>query len=193
MAGGTFPCVREAGGLRLRLQNACGVNKAVLFACVLSLTACGGEGGGGGGTARGFEVFNPSAPGPEFVRATTNSEQEALLLEWWNALIAPICWDSSFVGDPTIGGTPASVSQYQFHSNYQFRHVGFSIYFGDIFFHDIGHYQGYTTAIVETWTGDIEAIAVIDGATFVHVLKNPSGVPFYVAYGSVGAGGGACL
>jgi hypothetical protein len=192
LAGRIFPHARATGDLRRSFRNACGVNQAILFACFLSLTACGG-GSGSGGNGGGFEVFNPSAPGSDFVRATTTSEQDALLLEWWNVLIAPICWDSSFVGDPTIGGTPASVSQYQFHSNYQYRHVGFSTFFGAIFFHDIGRYQGYTTAIVETWTGDVEAIAVIDGNTIVHVLKNPSGVPFYVAYGTVGAGGGACL
>jgi hypothetical protein len=91
------------------------------------------------------------------------------------------------VGDSTIAGTPASVDQFNFHSNYQYRHVAFSTTFGTLKLYEIGKYQGHTTTIVGI-DGGVQAIAVLNANTIAYVSKNPAGVPFLLYFGATNQG-----
>ena len=56
-----------------------------------------------------------------FIPVADPDEKNALIQEMWQTLTAPECWDSSFVGDPTAGGTPTAVAQFSFFDPYQYR------------------------------------------------------------------------
>jgi hypothetical protein len=114
----------------------------------------GGGGGGGGGRQIDLSGFDPRNPGPGYVAVDDTAAQDALIQEMWRVLTAPSCWDAS------VAGPVANVTQFQFHGQFEYRHYGFSIYFGAIQAYGVGRYQGYPTAIVSTWTGDVEAIVI---------------------------------
>ena len=164
------------------------LKRLLLLGLAITLCACGG---GGGGDDSGSEnnssaltVFNPNNPGTAFQPQRDATLQQDQANRMWNILSSPSCWDSTFVGDPTIGGTPAGVAQFSFFNNDQYRYVGeLDTYFGTIFLHDIGTYEDHDTVILETWTGSVEAIVILSDTQFAHVLTNPSGTPFYTSYG----------
>lgn len=118
-----------------------------------------------------------------FVPVTDPDEKEALTQEMWQTLAVPECWDASFVGDPTAGGTPAAVAQFSFLDPFQYRYVSSTdVFFGGISLFDIGYYYGYPAAIVSTWTGETEGMVILEASEFVHVLTNPEGALFTVTY-----------
>jgi hypothetical protein len=165
----------------------------VVVAC---LAACANEPAGPGGAAanvnnpqqagnNGVTAFLPANPGPGFVRASTTAEQNALIQDMWTALTRPACWDaSSFL---PVG----HVSQFQFFNQNEFRHYGFTINFGTVFLHDIGHYQGKETAIVETWTGEVEALVIVNRSTIAHIFPHIDGKSITVL--QYAASNGPCL
>lgn len=155
---------------------------------LLSLISCDGNSGNFSAAANQVYAFNPAQPETAFTAIADPSAATGTQNRMWEILTAPLCWDASFVGDPTIAGSPASVSQFQFFNPGNYRHVGFSIFSGQIVLHAIGYHNGYDTVIVETWTGDIEALVIVNNMTLVHILKNPSGVPFTTTYGAVQQG-----
>ena len=118
-----------------------------------------------------------------FTPVTDPDGKEALIQEMWQTLTVPECWDASFVGDPTAGGTPAAVAQISFFNPFQYRYVSSTdVFFGGISLFDIGYYYGYPAAIVSTWTGEQEGIVILEASEFVHVLTNPEGALFTVTY-----------
>jgi len=153
----------------------------------LALAACSGD--GGTGPAGGVNLsFLPSNPGSAFVPAATASEQQQLAADIWAVLSAPACWDASAIiqAAQPVG----SVAQYQFYSGNQYRHYGFSVWTGAVLLHQVGHYQGYATAIVETWTGEVEAFVVISSQEIAHVYPHINGSIIVLRYGP---SGGPCL
>ena len=137
---------------------------------------------GCGGDAAEDILFDPQQPG-EFRALTDQSEQQTLIDDMWQILSAPGCWDASFVGDPTAAGSPAGVAQLSFNGNYQYRYAGsFDTYFGTILLFDVGYYEGYPAAIVETWTGGVEGLVIVNDESFAHVLVSPGGSPYTMTY-----------
>lgn len=159
----------------------------ILACAVLALAGCTGGDNGSGQGRTNLPVLNPTNPDNAFVKVETQAKRQQLLDEMWTALTAPPCWDASFVGDPTIGGTPASVDQFSFYGNYEYRHVGFSTTFGPLYLYDIGKYYDYTTAILDIG-GYVDAFSIIDGNTIAYFTQNPSGVPFVIYYGAADQG-----
>lgn len=133
-------------------------------------------------------IFDPNQPGASFQPLTDEGARETQLLDMWRVLTAQNCWDASFVGDPTIVGSPAAVAQLGFNGNFEYRYVSTTdIYFGAIRFFDIGQYDGHPTLILETWTGGTEGLVISDDDRFAHVLTNPEGFPFAMYYRPVGS------
>lgn len=155
----------------------------ILFVLLIAACSDSSDNGGGGQNIPVLDTANPV----NFVAATSNEEYTQLADEMWSLLSSATCWDASFVGDPTIGGTPASVDQFQFYGGNQYRHVAFSTTAGLVFLYDIGKYYGYTTAIVDIG-GYVDAIAIVDNSTIAYFTKNPSGVPFVIYYGASNQG-----
>lgn len=161
------------------------LGRAILYFILVSILIACSDGNDPAATAgSGVAAFNPAQPGADFTPIADQTAATNTINRMWQQLTSPVCWDASFVGNPTAAGTPAGVSQYQFYGQNQYRHVGFSTQAGNLFLHAVGYHNGYDTAIVETWTGDIEALVLVNDTTLVHVLKNPSGVPFTSWYGA---------
>ena len=138
------------------------------------------------GNANGLNLnFRPSNPGAGWAPATTVAERQNLINSVWSALAGPSCWDATSV--LPVG----HVSQFQFFGQYEYRHFGFTTFFGQVFLHDIGHYQGYETAIVETWTGEVEALVIVSGSVIAHVYPHIDGQTITVL--QYGASNGPCL
>lgn len=140
----------------------------------------------GNGNAGGLNIsFRPSNPGAGWVPAATVAERQTLINNVWAALSAPACWDASaFL-------PVAQVSQFQFYGQNEYRHFGFTINFGSVFLHDIGRYQGYDTAIVETWTGEVEALVIVNSNVIAHVFPHIDGRSITVL--QYGRSNGPCL
>ncbi len=138
------------------------------------------------GNANGLNInFRPSNPGAGWVPATSASERQALINSVWTALSAPACWDATSV--LPVG----QVAQFQFFGQNEYRHFGFTINFGAVFLHDIGRYQGYDTAIVETWTGEVEALVIVSSNVIAHLFPHLDGKTITVL--QYGASNGPCL
>jgi hypothetical protein len=148
-------------------------------------TGCGPAGGGGGGRQIDLSGFDPRNPGPGWVAVNDAAAQDALIQEMWRVLTAPSCWDAS------VAGPVASVTQFQFYGQFEYRHYGFSISFGAIQAFGVGRYQGYPTAIVSTWTGDVEAVVILSDSTIAHVYPHIDGVTLIVTL--YGTSNGPCL
>ena len=154
-----------------------------LLVLLSSLTGCGG----------GDVDFDPRT-NSGLILAETAEEQQALAVEMVDVMItAPgECWDASVI----VGGAQPTgiVSQWQFSvdevGNVRYRFVGFDTRFGTVLLRAIGRYDGLPTAIVETWTGDVEAFVVVSPAEIVHVSVSPGGGLSTVRYGTHR---GACL
>jgi len=167
-------------------------SRRLLVALLLLGTVACSSGGGDGSSGDGGEApvtvdegaSNPGDGG--FVAASDQAEIDELIASMWASLSAPPCWDSSF-----IAGSVGSVSQFQFHDDYQYRYVGFSdTYFGYMSLWQIGRYQGYPAAVVTTWTEDTEMIVVVNETTIAHVIWHLDGTPI-LTY--LGANNGPCL
>ena len=146
---------------------------------------CSNDGNSGGGGID-LSALVPSNPGSDYAPVNEPAAQAALAADMWATLVAPSCWDASAAGPIAV------VSQFQFSGQDQYRFVGGTdIFFGAIFLHSIGHYQGRQTAILETWTGVVEAIVILDGATIAHVFPNPANTAIVVT--RYGTSNGPCL
>jgi len=149
------------------------------------LVACGSDATGPGGVNL---AFNPGSPGSAFVPAATFEEQAALADEIWAALSAPACWDASAI---VQSSQPVGiVSQFQFYSGSLYRHYGFEVFTGAVLLHQVGRYEGFLTAIVETWTGEVEALIVLSGQEIAHVYPHLNGSIIVLRYGR---SNGPCL
>ena len=138
------------------------------------------------GNASGLNInFRPSNPGAGWVPAATAAERQSLINTVWSTLSAPACWDATSV--LPVG----HVSQFQFFGQNEYRHFGFTINFGAVFLHDIGRYQGYDTAIVETWTGEVEALVVVSRNVIAHLFPHLDGKTITVL--QYGGSNGPCL
>jgi hypothetical protein len=127
-------------------------------------------------------VFSPSDPADTFQPSPDAAERDAIAMEMWAALTAPACWDASFVGPATPAGTPASVSQFTFSGQYQYRYYGFDTYFGSIQLIDVGHYKGRKAALLVTWTGETEGLILVNPDRIEHVSTNPAGAAYGLTY-----------
>ena len=147
----------------------------------------------GCGSSNGDVGFDPRNA-EEFEPATDPDDQRSLIDEMLRALITPPgeCWDASVI----VGGMQPTgiVSQWQFDAdefgNVFFRFVGFDTTSGTVFLQNIGRYNGWPTALVETWTGGPEALILLSPDELVHVSVNPGGGLSTVRYGM---GRGTCL
>ncbi len=128
------------------------------------------------------KVFDPNLPASTFVSETNPSERERIANEMWAVLQKPQCWDASFVGPSTPAGYAASVSQYTFFGNYQYRYYGFDVHTGPITLVDVGTYRGKPAAQLVTWTGEVEGLILVSDNRMEHVTSNPSGAYFSVTF-----------
>jgi hypothetical protein len=162
--------------------------KWISFICAASIVmACGpsdAEGDGGG------KVFDPQLPASTFVSETDAEKREKLMQQMWSALIAPACWDASFIGPATPGGSVGSVSQFTFSGEYRYRYVGYETHVGGVTLIDIGRYRGKPAALLATWSGETEGLILVDNKHFEHVLTAPSGGSYAVTFWT---SGGPCL
>ena len=160
----------------------------MVITATLTLGGCAKNPAGPGQGNAANLAFTPSNPGPGFVPAATVAEQQTLSQEIWAVLSAPNCWDASAIVQ--AAQPVGNVAQFQFFSGNQYRHFGFSINFGAVLLHQVGRYHGLRTAIVETWTGEIEALVVVDSQEIAHVFPHLSGAITVLRYGR---SSGPCL
>ena len=160
-----------------------------LAIALAGLSGCGGSSSGSDGPTPP-EINGQIDQSGDFVPVTDPAEQQKLIDEIWASLIRPQCWDSSYIGEPTYGGTPGNVSQLSFFGQAQYRYVGFEIWTGSVRLLDVGHYKGFQTAIISTWTDDVEAVIIISDSHIVHVTKPLDGTLIPVEFG---ASEGPCL
>jgi hypothetical protein len=166
----------------MSILRASSIGPAVLG---LALLACSGSDDSTGGQID-LQNLNPGNPGADYVPVTDQIEQNELIQEMWGILTSPSgCWDAS------AAGPVATVSQFTFFGNFEYRHFGFSTFFGNVVLHSVGHYQGRMTAIVETWTGVVEALVILDSSTIAHVFPNPANTALVVT--RYGTSSGPCL
>lgn len=151
----------------------------VMLLAASTLAGCGDDPAGPGADAS--LAFNPANPGSDFVPAATVEEQQSLSAEIWAVLSGPACWDASAIVQ--AAQPVGTVSQFQFHSGNQYRHYGFSVFFGTVLLHQVGRYRGLSTAIVETWTGEIEALVVVSSQEIAHVYPHLDGSITVLRYG----------
>jgi hypothetical protein len=152
----------------------------LLLSLPLLLLACGAtdaESGSAGG-----KVFDPQLPASTFQSAPDPAERDRIVREMWTVLTRPQCWDASFIGPATPSGSAASVSQFTFSGQAQYRYYGFSVYAGSIGLQDVGHYKGKPAVLMSTWSGDSEGLILVDNNRFEHVLANPSGAYYSVTF-----------
>ena len=150
---------------------------ALLF---LALSACSPTSAEGGSSRA--KVFDPNLPASTFVSETEPARRDKIIADIWAVLTRPSCWDASFVGPATPGGTAANVSQYTFSGQYQYRYYGFDTYSGAIGLRDVGTYLGKPAVIAGTWSGEAEGFILVDGNRFEHVLTNPEGAYYSVTF-----------
>jgi hypothetical protein len=131
---------------------------------------------------RYVQVFDPAAPASTFQSIADAGRRQQMVESVWQTLVAPPCWDASFVGPATPSGSAASVSQFSFSGQYQYRYYGFDTYFGSIRLLDVGTYKNYPAVLMSTWTGDTEGLIMVDRNHFEHVLTNPSGAWYSVTF-----------
>lgn len=131
------------------------------------------------------DVFDPANPGPDYETVSDPAEQGTLIQQMWTTLTAPACWDATSV--LPVG----HVSQFQFYGQYEYRHYGYSIMFGGISLHSVGRYKGRPAAVLETWTGVIEALVITGGSTIAHAFPNVENTALVVT--QYGASSGPCL
>lgn len=154
----------------------------------LSLAACSGKdsgGGGGGGSSLDFGDAPGPGDGNGFEAEADDAARAALLDQMWGTLTGPNCWDASYNGSHV-----GNVSQFQFYGSYEYRHFGFNINFGGITLYDLGTYQGYPTAVLSTWSGEVEMLVLTSSSEFVHVFWHLDGSPVPTVYRATA---GACL
>jgi hypothetical protein len=160
----------------------------VVVAAGMAMSACTSPPTGPGNQAnvnQSVAIFDPANPGADYQAVNDPGQQGVLMQQMWTALTAPACWDASAV--VPVG----HVSQFQFYGQYEYRHFGYSTNFGGIFLHSIGHYKGRAAAVLETWTGVLEALVVVDGSTIAHAFPNVENTALVVT--QYGASNGPCL
>ena len=155
------------------------------LAAALALAACSEDSTGPDGADL---AFRPSNPGSDFVPAATVAEQQELSTDIWATLSSPSCWDASAIVQ--AAQPVGTVAQFQFYQGNQYRFYGFSVFLGTVLLHQVGRYQGLPTAIVETWTGEIEALVVVSAQEIAHVYPHLDGSIIVLRYA---ASGGPCL
>lgn len=151
-------------------------------------TACASPPTGPAGTQQAqqqVDVFDPANPGSDYNAVTDPAAQGTLIQQMWTTLTTPACWDATSV--LPVG----HVSQFQFYGQYEYRHYGYSTMFGGIYLHSVGRYRGRPAAVLETWTGVIEALVIVDGSTIAHAFPNVENTALVVT--QYGASSGPCL
>lgn len=131
------------------------------------------------------DIFDPANPGSDYTPVTDPGQQGILIQQMWTALTTPACWDA------TSALPVGHVSQFQFYGQYEYRHYGYSTMFGGIYLHSVGHYKGRAAAVLETWTGVVEALVIVNGSTIAHAFPNVENTALVVT--QYGASDGPCL